>query len=72
MLSQKDMTEAMTANMEKRDASFNKLVDVKKFNETDSQAFLKKTGVVTVDSAFEYLYPSTLKFLRSSKSVMLF
>ena len=36
MLSQKDMTEAMTANMEKRDASFNKLVDVKKFNETDS------------------------------------
>ena len=36
MLSQQDMTEAMTANMEKRDASFNKLVDVKKFNETDS------------------------------------
>ena len=36
MLSQKDMTEAMTANMEKREASFNKLVDVKKFNETDS------------------------------------
>ena len=32
----KDMTEAMTANMEKREASFNKLVDVKKFNESDS------------------------------------
>jgi hypothetical protein len=26
----------MTANMEKRDASFEKLVDVKKFNESDS------------------------------------
>ena len=36
MLSQKDMTEAMTANMEKREAPFNKLVDVKKFNESDS------------------------------------
>ena len=36
MLSQKDMTEAMTANMEKREASFNKLVDVKKFNESES------------------------------------
>jgi hypothetical protein len=36
MLSQKDMTEAMTANIEKRDALFNDLVDVKKFNETDS------------------------------------
>ena len=36
MLSQKDMTEAMTANMEKRDASFNDLVEVKKFNESDS------------------------------------
>ena len=36
MLSQKDMTEAMTANIEKRDASFNDLIDVKKFNETDS------------------------------------
>ena len=36
MLSQKDMTEAMPANIEKRDASFNDLVDVKKFNETDS------------------------------------
>ena len=36
MLSQKDMTEAMTANMEKREASFNKLVEVKKFNESDS------------------------------------
>ena len=36
MLSQKDMAEAMTANMEKREASFNKLVDVKKFNESDS------------------------------------
>ena len=35
MLSQRDMTEAMTANMEKRDASFDKLVDVKKFNESD-------------------------------------
>ena len=29
MLSQKDMAEAMTANIEKREASFNKLVDVK-------------------------------------------
>ena len=36
MLSQKDMAEAMTANIEKREASFNKLVDVKKFNESDS------------------------------------
>ncbi|MFL2708269.1 MAG: crotonase/enoyl-CoA hydratase family protein [Gammaproteobacteria bacterium] len=36
MLSQKDMAEAMTANVEKRDASFNKLVDVKKFNESES------------------------------------
>ena len=36
MLSKKDMTEAMNANIEKRDASFNDLVDVKKFNETDS------------------------------------
>ena len=36
MLSQKDMTEAMTANMEKREASFNELVDVKKFNESKS------------------------------------
>jgi enoyl-CoA hydratase len=36
MLSQRDMTEAMTANIEKRDASFDKLVDVKKFNESDS------------------------------------
>ena len=36
MLSQRDMTEAMTANMEKRDASFDKLVDVKKFNESES------------------------------------
>ena len=36
MLSQRDMTEAMTANVEKRDASFDKLVDVKKFNESDS------------------------------------
>ena len=35
MLSQKDMTEAMTAKMEKREASFNDLVDVKKFNESD-------------------------------------
>jgi hypothetical protein len=33
MLSQKDMAEAMTAQMEKRDADFNKMVDVKKFNE---------------------------------------
>ena len=33
MLSQKDMAEAMTAQMEKRDAAFNKMVDVKKFNE---------------------------------------
>ena len=36
MLSQKDMTEAMTANMEKRKGEFNKMVDVKKFNESDS------------------------------------
>lgn len=36
MLSQKDMTEAITANIEKRDASFNDLVEVKKFNESDS------------------------------------
>jgi len=36
MLSQKDMTEAMTAHMEKRDASFDKMVDVKKFNESKS------------------------------------
>ena len=36
MLSQKDMTEAMTAQMEKRDASFDKMVDVKKFNESKS------------------------------------
>ena len=36
MVSQKDMTEAITANMEKRDATFNDLVEVKKFNESDS------------------------------------
>ena len=36
MLSQKDMPEAITANMEKRDASFNDLVEVKKFKESDS------------------------------------
>ena len=36
MLSQTDMTEAMTAQMEKRDASFDKMVDVKKFNESKS------------------------------------
>ena len=36
MLSQKDMTEAITANVEKRDASFSDLVGVKKFNESDS------------------------------------
>ena len=36
MLSQKDMAEQMTANMEKREASFNELVKVKKFNESDS------------------------------------
>ena len=36
MLSQKDMTEAITANIEKRDASFSDLVEVKKFNESDS------------------------------------
>ena len=36
MLSQKDMTEQMAANMEKRDASFNELVEVKKFNESNS------------------------------------
>tara|TARA_B100000287_G_scaffold434941_1_gene501049 strand:+ start:3237 stop:4097 length:861 start_codon:yes stop_codon:yes gene_type:complete len=34
MLSGKDMTEAMKANMEKRDASFEKMVDVKNFDET--------------------------------------
>jgi enoyl-CoA hydratase len=36
MLSQKDMTEAITANMEKRDASFDSMVDIKKFNESSS------------------------------------
>ena len=36
MLSQKDMTEAITANMEKRDASFDSMVDIKKFNESGS------------------------------------
>ena len=36
MLSQTDMTEAMTAQMEKRNASFDKMVDVKKFNESKS------------------------------------
>ena len=36
MLSQADMTEAMTAQMEKRDASFDKMVDIKKFNESKS------------------------------------
>ena len=36
MLSQKDMTEAITAKMEKRDASFDDMVDVKKFNESNS------------------------------------
>ena len=36
MLSQKDMTAAITAYMDKRDASFNDLVEVKKFNESDS------------------------------------
>ena len=36
MLSQVDMTEAMTAQMEERDASFDKMVDVKKFNESKS------------------------------------
>ena len=34
MLSQKDMTEAMSANMEKRDAAFTKMADVKNFDET--------------------------------------
>ena len=36
MLSQTDMAEAMTAQMEKRDANFDKMVDVKKFNESKS------------------------------------
>ena len=36
MLSQTDMTEAMAAQMEKRDANFDKMVDVKKFNESKS------------------------------------
>ena len=36
MLSQTDMAEAMTAQMEKRDASFDKMVDVKRFNESKS------------------------------------
>ena len=36
MLSQADMTEAMTAQMEKRDANFDKMIDVKKFNESKS------------------------------------
>ena len=34
MLSQNDMTEAMSANMEKRDAAFTKMADVKNFDET--------------------------------------
>ena len=36
MLSQADMTEAMTAQMDKRDANFDKMIDVKKFNESKS------------------------------------
>tara|TARA_B100000989_G_scaffold147213_1_gene109724 strand:- start:412 stop:759 length:348 start_codon:yes stop_codon:yes gene_type:complete len=36
MLSGKDMNEAMTANIEKRDANFEKMVDVKNFDETGS------------------------------------
>jgi enoyl-CoA hydratase len=36
MLSQTDMAEAMTAQMEKRDANFDKMVDIKKFNESKS------------------------------------
>ena len=36
MLSGKDMTEAMKANMEKRDADFEKMVDVKNFDEAGS------------------------------------
>ena len=36
MLSQTDMAEAMTAQMEKRNANFDKMVDVKKFNESKS------------------------------------
>ena len=36
MLSGKDMTEAMTANIEKRDAIFEQMVDVKNFDETGS------------------------------------
>ena len=36
MLSGKDMTEAMTANIEKRDANFEQMVDVKNFDETGS------------------------------------
>jgi enoyl-CoA hydratase len=36
MLSQTDMAEAMTAQMEKREANFDKMVDVKKFNESKS------------------------------------
>ena len=36
MLSQTDMAEAMTAQMEKRDANFDKMVDVKKINESKS------------------------------------
>ena len=36
MLSGKDMTEAMTANIEKRDANFEQMIDVKNFDETGS------------------------------------
>ena len=36
MLSGKDMSEAMTANIEKRDANFEQMVDVKNFDETGS------------------------------------
>ena len=36
MLSGKDMKEAMTANIEKRDASFEQMIDVKNFDETGS------------------------------------
>ena len=72
MLSQKDMTEAITAKMEKRDASFDDMVDVKKFNESNSQDFLRNTGTVAVDSDFEYLYPSKSNPDKSSKLVTLF
>ena len=47
------------------------MVDVKKFNESNLD-FLRNTGIVAVDSAFEYLYPSKSNLDKSSKLVTLF